>query len=229
MALVRNTRDVSESRFQTCRSSRHESPIDEKNSHSKQIMILKTPRIKFYTTSKPWRTTKSRNLVALGEVKLFEDNLVSKLGLKAKHLRLLLNDFSVIVPVLEGGRVVFEWNYRHPLGGWELELPAGLIEDGEEPLNCAKRELQEETGYVASSWEKIGWVHTLPGITGQRAHVFLANGLQRGKTHREVEEMMRVEVLRVGDAYRMLRDTAIVHAPTVVALAFAEKYLRKGR
>ncbi len=188
---------------------------------------MKPQKTKFYTKHKPWRTTKSRNLVSLGEVKLFEDDLVSKSGLKAKHLRLLLNDFSTIVPVLERGRVVFEWNYRHPLGGWELELPAGLIEDGEEPLDCAKRELQEETGYLASSWKKIGWVHTLPGITGQRAHVFVAKRLQSGKTHREVEEMMRVQVLRVAEAYRLLKAGAIVHAPTVVALAFAEKYLQK--
>lgn len=188
---------------------------------------MKTPRKKFYTTNKPWRRTKSRNLVTLGEVELFEDNLVSKSGLKAKHLRLLLNDFSIIVPVLERAWLVFEWNYRHPLGGWELELPAGLIEDGEEPLDCAKRELQEETGYVASSWKKIGWVHTLPGITEQRAHVFLAKRLQRGKAHREVEEMMKVQVLRVAEAFRLLRAAAIVHAPTVVALALAEKYLRE--
>ncbi len=150
---------------------------------------MKPQRIKFYTTHKPWRTTKSRNLVALGEVKLFEDNLVSKSGLKAKHLRLLLNDFSIIVPVLERARLIFEWNYRHPLGGWELELPAGLIEDGEEPLDCAKS--------------------------------------QRGKAHREMEEMMRVQVLRVAEAYRLLRAGAIVHAPTVVALAFAKKYLQE--
>src|SRR5213594_3610779 len=98
---------------------------------------MKTRTIKFYTTRKPWRTTRSQNLVSLGEVRLFEDSIVSKSGLKAKHLRLLLNDFSIILPVLEGARLVFEWNYRHPLGGWELELPAGLIEESEEPLDCA--------------------------------------------------------------------------------------------
>ena len=188
---------------------------------------MNTNKVKFYKSRKPWRKTGSRKLVALGEVKLFEDNLVSKSGLKAKHLRLLLNDFSIIVPVLERARVVFEWNYRHPLEGWELELPAGLVEKGEEPLDCAKRELQEETGYIAGSWKKLGWVHTLPGITGQRAHIFLAKVLRSGKAHRELEEMMRVQVLRVADAYGLLRAGTIVHAPTVVALAFAEKYLQK--
>ena len=188
---------------------------------------MNTHKVKFYKSRKPWRKTGSRKLVALGEVKLFEDNLVSKSGLKAKHLRLLLNDFSIIVPVLERARVVFEWNYRHPLGGWELELPAGLIENGEEPEDCARRELREETGYAARSWKAIGWVHTLPGITGQRAHIFLARGLRRGKAQRELEEMMRVQVLRVADAYGLLRAGAIVHAPTAVALAFAEKYLER--
>jgi len=93
-------------------------------------------------------------------------------------------------------------------------------------LKAALNSIKQETGYLASSWKKIGWVQTLPGITGQRAHVFLAKKLQRGKAHREVEEMMRVQLFRVAEAYQLLRARAIVHAPTVVALAFAEKYLQ---
>ncbi|HZD12362.1 MAG TPA: hypothetical protein VE177_02445 [Candidatus Binatus sp.] len=94
-----------------------------------------TPKtVKFHKGRRPWRTIRTRKLLARGEVKLYEDHLVSASGLKTKHLRLLLNDFSIIVPVLDDHRLVFEWNYRHALEGWELELPAGLIEDGEMPL-----------------------------------------------------------------------------------------------
>jgi ADP-ribose pyrophosphatase len=164
--------------------------------------------------------------LARGEVKLYEDHLVSASGLKTKHLRLLLNDFSIIVPMLGDHRLVFEWNYRHALEGWELELPAGLIEDGEMPLEAAQRELHEETGYIAGRWKQVGWIHTLPGITGQRVHVFLAKELRRGRANREPVEMMRIQNISLGRAYRLLHEGKIVHAPTVVALSLAETMLR---
>ena len=185
--------------------------------------------VEFSSAKKPWRTIRSRRLVEVGEVKLFEDSLISQAGLRNKHLRLMLNDFSVIVPVLDDGRLIFEWNYRHALNGWELELPAGLVENGEDALKCAKRELSEETGYSAKSWKKIGWVHTLPGITGQRAHLFLAKNLDAGKAHPEPVEIMSVETLPVKRAYQLLHHGRIVHAPTVVAMSFAEDVLLNPR
>jgi hypothetical protein len=104
-----------------------------------------TTRIpKFQRTPKPWRTTGSRKLIDLGEVKLYRDKIVSKSGFKTDHLRLSLHDFSIVVPVLDGDRLAFIWNYRHPIQGWELELPAGLVDDGEDPESGAKRELKED-------------------------------------------------------------------------------------
>ncbi len=181
--------------------------------------------LQFYTTGKPWRKLGTRTLIELGEVRLYEDKLVSKTGVRNNHLRLALHDFSIIVPLLANKRLVFEWNYRHVTGGWELELPAGLMEKSESPLDCAKRELREETGYTASSWKAAGWVHTLPGITGQKAYVHLARNLKPGPSKREPSEMMRVEKLSIREAYRMLRAGLIVHAPTVVGLSLVQKQL----
>ncbi len=161
----------------------------------------------------------------LGEVKLFRDRLVSKSGFRTNHLRLSLHDFSIIVPVLDRDRLVFVWNYRHPIQGWELELPAGLVDDGEDPEACARRELKEETGFGARSWKRLGWFHTLPGISSQRAHVYLARGLEKGRTGREPYEYMRVKILGVGEVYRLLWAGGIVHSPTVSALALAERML----
>jgi len=188
-----------------------------------------TDKIQFYTTGKPWKKIGTKTLVELGEVRLYEDKLVSRTGIRNNHLRLMLHDFSIIVPLLSNNRLVVEWNYRHVTGGWELELPAGLIEKGESPLDCAKRELQEETGYTGSNWKKAGWVHTLPGITGQKAFVFLARNLKPGPSRREASEMMRIETVSVREAYRMLRAGLIVHAPTVVGLSLAQKELERSR
>ncbi len=179
----------------------------------------------FQRTPKPWKILRSRRLVSLGEVKLDQDRLVSKSGLRINHLRLSLHDFSIIVPVVDRDRLVFIWNYRHPIHGWELELPAGLVEDGEDPNTCAKRELEEETGYSARSWRKVGWVHTLPGITSQKAHVYLAKSLKKGPVRREPYENMSLEIINVKEAYRLLWLGEIVHSPTVSALAMAEKLI----
>ncbi len=144
------------------------------------------------------------------------------------HPRLVLHDFSIIVPVLGRDKLVFVWNYRPPIKGWELELPAGLVNDGENTQACARRELVEETGFSASSWKKLGWLHSTPGISAQRAHVYLAKGLRKGRVRREPYEQMETRIITVRQAYRMLRSGRLVHSSTVSALGLAEKNLLPG-
>jgi ADP-ribose pyrophosphatase len=148
-------------------------------------------------------------------VKLYRDKIVSKSGFKTDHLRLSIHDFSIIVPVLDDDRLVFIWNYRHPIQGW----------DGEDPESGAKRELKEETGYSGRSWKSLGWLHTLPGISSQRAHVFLARQLKKGRMSREPYEYMKIKVLNAKSAYRLLWTGKIIHSPTVSALGLAEKMI----
>ena len=182
----------------------------------------------FRRTAKPWKTTSTRQVASLGKVKLHEDRLVSKSGFRMTHPRLVLHDFSIIVPVLGRDRLVFIWNYRPPIQGWELELPAGLLNDGEDPQICARRELEEETGYRARSWKWLGWLHTTPGISAQRAHVFLAKSLRKGQVRREPYEKMSIRFLNIKEAYRLLWAGRIVHSSTVSALSLAQKTLLHG-
>jgi ADP-ribose pyrophosphatase len=179
----------------------------------------------FQRTPKPWTRTSTKKVASLRKVELHVDRLVSKSGFRMEHPRLVLHDFSIIVPLLDHDKLVFVWNYRPPIQGWELELPAGLLEDGEQPQTCARRELAEETGYSALSWRKLGWLHTTPGISPQRAHVFLARGLKKGKVHREPYEQMENKVVSVKDAYRMIWSGRLIHSSTVSALGLAEKAL----
>lgn len=184
---------------------------------------MKSKPQRFQKTPKPWKTLGGRKLIDLGEVKLYRDRIQSKSGFRTHHLRLSLHDFSIIVPVLDDKRLVFIWNYRHPIQGWELELPAGLIDPVETPQTGAKRELKEETGYSARSWKTLGWLHTLPGISSQRAHVFLARDLKKGKIEREPYEYMKIKLLKAEEAYKLLHSGGIIHSPTVSALSLAEK------
>ena len=165
----------------------------------------------------------SRRIATLGDLKLHRDRIVSKTGFKMVHPRLFVDDFSIVIPVLGRDKLVMIWNYRHAIQGWELELPAGHIEDGESPDACAKRELEEETGYSASSWKKLGWFHPSPGLSSQRAYAFLARRLKKGELHREPYEFgMEVKTVGLQDAYKRLWRGEIIHSPTASALGIAQ-------
>ena len=179
--------------------------------------------LKFRRAQKPWKILESKKIASLGDIKLHRDRIVSKTGFKMVHPRMFVNNFSIVIPILGRDKLVMVWNYRHAIQGWELELPAGHIENGERPETCARRELEEETGYSAASIKRLGWFHPSPGLTPQRAYVFLARNLKNGSSHREPYEIgMEVKTLRLRDAYEMLWRGEIVHSPTASALGIAQ-------
>ncbi len=179
--------------------------------------------MRFRKTAKPWKTIESKVIASLGDLKLHRDRIRSKTGFEMVHPRLFVDDFSIIVPVLGRDKLVMIWNYRHAIQGWELELPAGHIENGESPEACARRELEEETGYSALSWKRLGWFHPSPGMSSQRAYAYLARNLRKGVLRREPYEFgMEVKTLGLRDAYRRLWRGEIVHSPTASALGIAQ-------
>ena len=165
----------------------------------------------------------SREVSSVGHVSLRRDRIVSKNGFEMVHSIVSMPDFAIIVPVLDNSRLVMIWNYRHAIDGWELELPAGHIEDGEKPDVCAKRELEEETGYSGRSWKKLGWFHPSPGTSSQKAYAYLARDLSRGRANREPYEVgMEVKTLPIQEVYKLLWRGEIVHSPTASALGIAQ-------
>jgi ADP-ribose pyrophosphatase len=191
---------------------------------------LSRENLKFRRTPKPWKTLETRKIATLGDLRLYRDRIVSQTGFKMVHPRLMVDDFSIVVPILGRDQLVMIWNYRHAIQGWELELPAGHIEKGESPEACARRELKEETGYSASSWKKLGWFHPSPGLSSQRAHAFIARKLKKGALHREPYEAgMEVKTLGMQDAYKRLWRGEIVHSPTASALGIAQPRILKAK
>src|SRR2546428_11980508 len=120
--------------------------------------MLPRENLKFRRTPKPWKTVESRKIASLGDLKLHRDRIVSKTGFEMVHPRLLVDNFSIVVPVLGRDKLVMVWNYRHAIQGWELELPAGHIENGERPEACARRDLREEAGSAAGRRTGLGSV-----------------------------------------------------------------------
>jgi len=140
---------------------------------------------------------------------------------------------SAIVPFLgnpagDDPQVLLLRQYRYAAGGTIYEIPAGRLEPGELPLECARRELLEETGCTAESMVALTSMFTTPGFTDERIHLFLASGLTRGEARREADEFMEVETMQLSAALRMVETGEIQDAKTALGLLFAAGF-RAGR
>ena len=138
--------------------------------------------------------------------------------------RLIRRDFfkypgaAVILPVLDDGSIVLIRNYRFAVDEHLYELPAGMLDPGEDPRTCAERELKEETGYSAGRIEKITEFYTGPGTTDEKMCVYLATDLASGRQDLEVYERIAVEVRSDDEVRRMVADGTIHDAKTIATL-----------
>jgi len=114
--------------------------------------------------------------------------------------------------------------YRHAAGGTIWEIPAGVLEPGEAPLDCARRELMEEVGATAEHFDHLTTLYTTPGFTDERIHVFLATDLTQREPSHEPDELIRVEPVPLARALEMIRDGEIADAKSVVALLYVAGY-----
>jgi ADP-ribose pyrophosphatase len=134
----------------------------------------------------------------------------------------------VIVPLLPNGNVILEKQFRYPLHQVFIELPAGKIDAGEDILVTGQRELLEETGYSASEWVKLGHQHPCIGYSNEVIHMYLARELSAGAHQRDDDEHLEVFEAPLVDCLNMIQSGEITDGKTIVALFFAEKYLRSN-
>jgi len=137
---------------------------------------------------------------------------------------LLMNGAAVILPVLEGGGILFVRQYREGAGAEMLELPAGMIGRGEDPLTCAERELREETGYTARTMRFLLKFYSGPGYTTEMMHVYLAEGLTPGAQQLDEDEFIKTEEYSLNEALDMIRDGRISDAKTVSSLLYYARF-----
>lgn len=124
----------------------------------------------------------------------------------------------VILPILDRERIIMIRNYRYAIGRELWELPAGTIEAGEEPLETARRELVEETGYRAGRMTPLAPFYTSPGILTERMHTFVANELTAVGQRLEGGERIVVEIVTMEDARRRLLDGDFCDGKTIAVL-----------
>ena len=136
---------------------------------------------------------------------------------------------SAVVPVLSDSastdpQLLLIRQYRYAVGGPLWEIPAGRLESGEAPIDCARRELLEETGCRCKRLDPLTWLWTTPGFTNEKIHLFVATGLTRGEAAREADEFMEVVPLPLSEVLRMIQRGEITDAKTMVAILYMAGY-----
>lgn len=136
---------------------------------------------------------------------------------------------SAVVPFLVGAtgtdpQVVLIRQYRYAASEYLYEIPAGRLDAGERPEECARRELLEETGCTAAAMTFLTSMYTTPGFTDERIHLFMAEGLEPGATHREADEFMEVETMPLSRALEMVRRGEIEDLKTALGLFLADGF-----
>lgn len=140
---------------------------------------------------------------------------------------------SAIVPFLsdprgEDPQLLLIRQYRYAAEGFIYEVPAGRLDPGEAPIDCARRELAEETGCTAERVEHMYTMYTTPGFTDEKIHLFMAVGLTRGEARREADEFVELETMSLSRALALIERGEIEDSKTALALLYAAGF-RAGR
>ena len=125
---------------------------------------------------------------------------------------------AAVVPMKDDGTVVLIRQFRHAAGGFIYEIPAGKLSPGEDPLHCAARELEEEVGYRAASFELLSSIFTAPGFADEVIHVYKATGLIKGRQQLDHDEVLEIVEMPLTAAMGKIVDGTIRDGKTIVGL-----------
>jgi ADP-ribose pyrophosphatase len=155
--------------------------------------------------------------------KIVRDKLIEPGG--AENVRdVIRHNGSVVILALDSSRskkdpwIVVERQYRHAANQFLWELPAGKLEEGEEAVAGAKRELEEETGYRAKKWKPLVEYFASPGFLGESMKVFLAEGLVAGEAHPEADENIELRLVKLSEVLKMIAKGAILDGKTLTSV-----------
>jgi ADP-ribose pyrophosphatase len=173
-----------------------------------------------------WKVLSSKQVYNHRYLSVYEDEL-DLAGRKKTYIRGRRLDYSTIVPFADDGKSILTIkSYRHLVDSYQLEVPSGYIEKGETPLAAARRELEEETGYVAKRMARVGSYTLDYSMFQQTGNVFAAYGLQDTgeKKLGSMEKISQVRFIPLQKVKKMLLEGRILNAASIVALYRAIHY-----
>lgn len=178
--------------------------------------------------SKRARVISSRTVFRGPVFNVSTDKVVEPSGITARR-DIIRHPGSVVILAVDDSfrqpRVLLEWQYRHAAQSYLWELPAGRVDEGEQELAAAKRELLEETGFTAERWERAFKYFASPGFMDETMAVYLARGLRRGKAQPEADESIRIKLVPTSDAVQKIMRGNIRDGKTIAGVLWLKQRL----
>lgn len=142
-----------------------------------------------------------------------------------KSVRIVVEHPGGVVIVVQktADTILMVNQYRYPIKKSSLELPAGRLEKGEEPLFAAQRELEEETGFRAKTWRSLGFINTTPGFCDEKLYLYHATDLEFVGEHPDADEIIEAQEYKIDDIFKMIKDGEINDSKTICGLMRAFK------
>ena len=134
-----------------------------------------------------------------------------------------------ILAATPANEIILVRQYRYPVKEVLYEIPAGKLEQGEEPASSAVRELEEETGFSARKWEKLGVFYTAPGFSNETMHLFEATDLVEKEAHPDPDEIITYEKIPLIQVFKMIEKGEIKDGKTILAILWLAKKLTERK
>lgn len=176
-----------------------------------------------------YKTIKRKDIFKGRIIDVKEDTVILPDGKEAKREVVLHSDASAAVAVDPEGKLLFVEQYRHPIGANLLELPAGLVEDGEDPKDCIIRELEEETAFIPQKTEHLISFHTSAGFSNEMLHIYLCSDLIQGKANPDDDEFLTLHRLSLSEALSKISSGEITDSKTIIGLLYYNSILKERK
>ena len=180
-------------------------------------------------------------------MELYEKQLASKQIFDGKVVKLFVDDIELpngkgafrevvrhpgavcVIPITDEGEVIMVRQFRYPFSSVLLEIPAGKLEIGEDPLDAVKRELEEESGVVAENVEFIGMTYTTVAFTDEKIYTYMATGLSYTEAHPDEDEFLEVVKIPLDTLVEMVMTGEIKDSKTQVAILKTDRLLKERK